>query len=81
MRSQVFAIDKIYVPAARRKTLKPETVRALAESILADGQTTPILVRADGERFVLVEGLHRLEACKELGEKTIVGLLVQARRH
>ena len=81
MRSQVFAIDKIYVPAARRKTLNPLTVRALAESILADGQTTPILVRADGERFVLVEGLHRLEACKELGEKTIVGLLVQARRH
>jgi ParB-like chromosome segregation protein Spo0J len=81
MRSQVFAIDKIYVPAARRKTLKPETVRALAESILAVGQTTPILVRADGERFVLVEGLHRLEACKQLGEKTIVGLLVQARRH
>ena len=81
MRSQVFAIDKIYVPAARRKTLKPETVRAIAESILADGQTTPILVRADGERFVLVEGLHRLEACKQLGEKTIVGLLVQARRH
>jgi ParB-like chromosome segregation protein Spo0J len=81
MRSQVFAIDKIYVPAARRKTLKPETVRALAESILAVGLTTPILVRADGERFVLVEGLHRLEACKQLGEKTIVGLLVQARRH
>ncbi len=81
MRSQVFAIDKIYVPAARRKTLKPETVRALAESILANGLTTPILVRADGERFVLVEGLHRLEAYKQLGEKTIVGLLVQARRH
>jgi hypothetical protein len=25
---------------------------------------------ADGARFVLVEGLHRLEAAKALGEKT-----------
>jgi ParB-like chromosome segregation protein Spo0J len=30
------------------------------------GQQTPILVRADGARFVLVEGLHRLEAAKAL---------------
>jgi hypothetical protein len=28
-----------------------------------------------------VEGLHRLEACKQLGEDTIVGYLVQARQH
>jgi ParB-like chromosome segregation protein Spo0J len=38
-------------------------------------------VRQDGGRFVLVEGLHRLEACKALGEKTIVGYLVDARKH
>jgi ParB-like chromosome segregation protein Spo0J len=49
--------------------------------MLEVGQKTPIHVRADGERFVLVKGVHRLEAAKELGEKTIVGLLVQARRH
>ena len=30
----------------------------------------------DGDRFVLVEGFHRLEACKALGEETIVGFLV-----
>jgi ParB-like chromosome segregation protein Spo0J len=81
LRNQVFPIDKIYVPAALRKTLKPENVRAIAESMLEVGQKTPIHVRADGERFVLVKGVHRLEAAKELGEKTIVGLLVQARRH
>jgi hypothetical protein len=34
---------------------------------------TPILVRQDGERFVLAEGLHRLEACRQLGETTILG--------
>ncbi len=41
----------------------------------------PILVRADGARFVLVEGLHRLEAAKARGEKTIVAFLVDARKH
>jgi hypothetical protein len=30
---------------------------------------------------LLVEGLHRLEAAKALGEKTIVGFLVGARRN
>jgi hypothetical protein len=30
---------------------------------------------------VLVEGLHRLEACKALGETTISGYLVQAAKH
>ncbi|WP_371823115.1 ParB N-terminal domain-containing protein [Microvirga sp. HBU67558] len=41
----------------------------------------PIPVRPDGQRFVLVEGLHRLEACKALGETTIPAYLVQARKH
>jgi sulfiredoxin len=47
--------------------------------MLAKGQETPILVREDGNRFVLVEGLHRLEACRALGEKTVFAYLVQAR--
>ena len=75
------AIASIYVPVKRRATLDPEVVDAIAESMLEQGQQTPILVRRDGERLVLVEGLHRLEACKKLGEATILGYLVQARRH
>jgi sulfiredoxin len=81
LRIEDIAIDKIYVPTARRKTLHPETVRLLAEDIVENGQKTPIQVRLDGERFVLVEGLHRLEAVKWLGEKTVKAYLVQARRH
>jgi hypothetical protein len=81
LKTKVFEISNVYVPQARRKTLNPETVRTLAESILAEGQKTPILVRPDGDRVVLVEGLHRLEACRALGETTILGLLVQARKH
>ena len=81
MKREKFAIAKIYVPVKRRTTLKPEIVREIAQSMLEIGQTTPILVRRDGERFVLVHGLHRLEACKALGEETIIGYEVQAAKH
>ncbi|MDQ6437632.1 ParB N-terminal domain-containing protein [Mesorhizobium sp. LHD-90] len=81
LRVQKIPIDSIYVPSARRKTLHPETVRILAEDILENGMKIPIQVRADGDRHVLVEGLHRLEAAKWLGETTIDAYLVHARRH
>ncbi len=81
MKRENFPVDNIYVPVKRRATLDPARVEALAESMLKDGQQTPILVRADGARFVLVEGLHRLEAAKALGETTIIGFRVDARKH
>ena len=48
--------------------------------MIEEGQITPIQIRKGRERFVLIEGLHRLEACKLLGEETIIALMVQARR-
>jgi sulfiredoxin len=81
MRRETFDIADIYVPVKRRATLKPATVQEIAQSILESGQQTPIQVRRDGKRYVLVEGLHRLEACKALGEETIIGYLVQAAKH
>ncbi len=81
MENTIFRIDEIYVPVKRRKTLNMETAAEIAESMLEKGQLTPILVRRDREKFVLVEGLHRLEACKALGEETVVGLLVKSRLH
>ena len=80
MEDVTLKIDDIYVPVKRRQTLKLETVEALAESIIEKGQTTPIQVRKDGDRLILIEGLHRLEACKALGEDLIVGVYVQAKR-
>jgi ParB/RepB/Spo0J family partition protein len=81
LKAKALRTANIYVPTKRRTTLDSVKVAEIAESILEKGQTTPILVREDGERFVLVEGLHRLEACKSLGEETILAYLVQARRH
>jgi ParB-like chromosome segregation protein Spo0J len=81
LKREKFAVANIYVPVKRRALLKPQTVQEIAQSMLEVGQQTPILVRRDGDRFVLVHGLHRLEACKALGEETIVGYIVQAERH
>ncbi|MDP7650727.1 MAG: ParB N-terminal domain-containing protein [Rhodospirillales bacterium] len=79
-KDEAFKIDLIYVPTKRRKTLDPKVVEEIAESMLEKGQLAPILIREDGARYVLVEGLHRLEACKALGDETILALKVQARR-
>ena len=81
MKREVFAIADIYVPVKRRTTREQKRVDEIAASMLEDGQQMPILVRPDGARFVLVEGLHRLEAAKALGEKTILGYRVDARKH
>ena len=78
----VINVDEIYVPAKRRGTLDEAKVETLAESIIEDGQKIPIHVRPDPDknRYVLVEGLHRLEALKALGEATIDALIVMPRR-
>ncbi|SFO81396.1 ParB-like nuclease domain-containing protein [Bradyrhizobium sp. Ghvi] len=73
-----FPIEKIFVPTKQKKALKPEIVGEIAESIMEIGQQEPISIRLDGDRLVLVEGLHRLEACKALGETTVIGVLVPA---
>ena len=81
MKRETLAIADIYVPVKRRATLDQKRVNEIAASIPEKGRQTPILVRADGARFVLVEGLHRLEAAKALGEKTVLCFLVDARKH
>ena len=73
-------IDDIYVPTKRRKTLNEATVAALAENILEEGMKVPIQVRKGDGRYVLVEGLHRLEACRALGDEKITCIIVAARK-
>jgi sulfiredoxin len=70
MKRETLAIADIYVPVKRRATLDQKRVDEIATSMLDKGQQAPILVRADGARFVLVEGLHRLEAARASGSST-----------
>jgi sulfiredoxin len=83
MRPTVIKIEQIYIPAALRHPLDPKKLEEIAVSIADIGQQTPILVRPDPdkERYVLVSGLHRLEACRALGETTVIANVVQARKH
>ena len=80
MKSVPLPIDEIYVPMRLRQTLDPKRIERLAEDILENGQKTPIQARRDADRYVLVTGLHRLEAMRSLGERTIDALIVQVRK-
>ena len=75
------SIKEIYIPQKHRDGVNPETVTEIAESILEQGQKTPIQVRQGKGRLVLVTGKHRLQACKELGEEEITAIFVDARRY
>jgi sulfiredoxin len=79
MKSIPIHIAEIYVPMQLRRSLDPDKVQQLAEEILNEGQKTPIQVRRDVNRYVLVTGLHRLEAMRALGETSIEALIVRAR--
>ena len=76
-----FPISDIRVPGKRKKTLDQARVLALAEDILENGQKVAISVRTARSGYVLIEGYHRLEALKALGEETVEAYLVRARLH
>jgi len=80
MRIVDIPVEKIYVPSGKAKTLEPEKLDTLAEDILENGLQNPIYVRVGKDRYVLQEGLHRLEAIKMLGEDTIEAKIVQAKK-
>lgn len=66
-------IGNVKVPDERVRRLGD--VRALAESISKIGQLQPIVITRD---MRLVSGLHRLEACRSLGRKTIAAYFIDA---
>ena len=76
-------LGEIYVPAKLRGTLDQKKVEEFAHTILNSGPPAPIQLRRDEgrKRYVLVTGLHRLEALRAVGETTIEAILVQARKH
>lgn len=71
-------IDEIYIPTARRGELDQRRLATVTESMLNGEDHKPIKVRSGKGRFVLIEGIHRLEASKALGETEIGAYIVQA---
>lgn len=80
LKSVALNLDEIYVPTKHRKTLDAEKVESIAESIIENGQQTPIQVRQGKDRYVLITGIHRLEALKALGEEKIEAYIVSAQK-
>jgi ParB-like chromosome segregation protein Spo0J len=76
-------VAEIYVPSKFKGLLDAAKAAALADEIVGDGGLkTPIQVRRDEaqKRYVLVAGLHRLEAMRALGEAEIACYIVAARK-
>lgn len=71
-------IEDIYVPAARRQEKDQDKVDGVAEDMMEGDEQKPIRVRKGKGRFVLISGIHRLEAAKALGEESIGAYIVQA---
>ncbi len=81
LKSVAVPLGQIYVPVKTRETLDPAKVASLAERIMDKGLEIPIQVRRDKERYVLVAGLHRLEALRALGESAVPAYIVRTPRH
>lgn len=73
-------VAEIYYPAAKRKALDEDKVLELAEDILENGLQKPVYVRKGKDRYVLQEGMHRVEAVKMLGSQFIDAYIVQAKK-
>jgi ParB-like chromosome segregation protein Spo0J len=74
-------IEDVYVPAGRRKELDADKLDQAIEGIMEDVELEPIQVRKGDGRYVLVKGIHRLEARKALGDINIQVFIVGARLH
>jgi len=67
----ILGLDVDAIQINPRRHLDEKKLRQLKASIAQIGLQTPITVRLKGKKAVLVAGLHRLVAMKELGERSI----------
>jgi len=74
-RVPMIEIEKIST-AGRLRQASPRQVEAIKASIAEVGLLNPITVCEEGEGYVLVAGLHRLEACRALGWTGIAAVVV-----
>jgi len=70
-------VNRIRLSGFCLRDLDEAVVEDLAKSIGEVGLLQPVVVRSLGDGYELVFGLHRLEACKRLGWKTIPTLVKQ----
>ncbi|RKY16818.1 MAG: hypothetical protein DRP90_07455 [Planctomycetota bacterium] len=62
-------------PYQPRRSFDEESVRELADSIKQDGVLSPVMVRREGDHYVLVAGERRLRAAKMAGLERIPAIV------
>jgi ParB-like chromosome segregation protein Spo0J len=70
------AIDDIAIGAGHRE-VNAAAVKRLADSIDKIGLRHPITVREKGDKYQLVAGRHRMEACRKLGRDFVPATIVK----
>ena len=65
-------------PDQPRRSYDPEALRELAESIRERGLLQPIVVRGEGEGFIIIAGQRRYKACKLIGMAQIAAIVREA---
>ena len=68
-------------PRQPRKTSDRQALEELAESIRDKGLLQPIVVRPEGEGFIIIAGHRRYDACKLIGMERIPSVVREASEH
>jgi ParB family chromosome partitioning protein len=68
-------------PLQPRKTSDQQALEELAESIREQGLLQPIVVRPEGDEFIIIAGHRRFEACKLIGMDLIPSVVREATEH
>lgn len=71
-------VEDVYPHPKHYREVRPDAVRALADSIEIAGQLEPIRVWRDGDIYTIDAGHHRHAAMKLLGRETIEAIIIDA---
>ena len=78
MKLRQVPLDQVDIPEVRVTAVYDEEhLKLLKSSLAAMGTVNPIIVVATGERFQVVDGLHRLEEARERGETRIPAVVYE----
>lgn len=77
--AKLIAVLRIHPnPDQPRKSFDPGALQELAESIRTQGLLQPLVVRPQGEDFMIIAGHRRYEACKLIGVERIPCMVREA---
>ena len=81
LKTIIIKFEDIYIPASRKAEHDPAKVDAIVDEMMEGNKQRPVKVRQGKGRYVLTEGINRLEACKIVGDTGIEAYIVQAQKH